>query len=65
MAHRAVNAIAHRVPNISQETVPESGSPALSMIQALQKDEISSICRGFAVGLGQKRAVITENAGEP
>lgn len=25
MAHRAVNAIAHRVPNISQETVPESG----------------------------------------
>jgi hypothetical protein len=54
-----------RTADIIENAGEPTGSPALSMIQALQQDGGASICRDFAVGPGRDSAVIIENAGEP
>jgi hypothetical protein len=53
------------VPNRSEESVPDSGSPALLMIQGCQPARNSSFSREFPAAWTPRKADIIKSAGEP
>ena len=64
-AQRVVNAIACRVPDSSEETVPQSGSPALLMIQGRREIRLPRFAGEISVDPGANRTGFIESAGEP